>query len=80
MNAEELAQVLEDLIRAVVEDEDGDPTELQGARLVSFARAGLLTNDAGFVVELVDGSEFQISVIQSRSGEHSEEDIEDDAP
>ena len=37
-----------------------------GARLASFRRARLLTRDAGVVITLADGSEFQISVIQSR--------------
>lgn len=69
MTADELAEVIEDLLFAVVEDEEGDAEELHGARLVSFARAGLLPNDAGVVVTLGDGSEFQISVIQSKVGD-----------
>lgn len=34
--------------------------------MVSFAGAGVMTNDAGFVMRLDDGSEFQVTVIQSR--------------
>ncbi len=74
MNAEDVAGVIEDLLRAVVEDEDGDAVELQGALLVSFRRAGLLMRDAGVVITLADGSEFQISVVQSRIGERDDED------
>lgn len=74
MNAEEMAEVLEDLLRSLADDEDGDAIELQGARLVSFRRAGLLTRDAGVVITLDDGSEFQISVVQSRIGERDDED------
>ena len=51
-----------------------DAVELQGARLVSFRRAGLLTRDAGVVITLADRSEFQISVVQSRIGERDDED------
>jgi len=74
VNAEDVAGVIEDLLRAVVEDEDGDAVELQGALLVSFRRAGLLTRDAGVVITLADGAEFQISVVQSRIGERDDED------
>lgn len=34
----------------------------------SFADAGVMTNDAGLVLRLADGSEFQISVVQSKEG------------
>jgi hypothetical protein len=54
VTAEELAEVIEDLLRSLAEDEDGDAEELQGATLASFRRPGLLTNDAGVVVTLDD--------------------------
>ncbi|MBX3232000.1 MAG: hypothetical protein KIT84_20210 [Labilithrix sp.] len=74
MTADELAEVIEDLIRAVVEDEEGDAEELHGARLSSFRHAGLLTRNAGVVITLADGSEFQISVVQSRISDRDDED------
>lgn len=74
MNAEDLAEVIEDLLRTVVEDEEGDAEDLHGATLASFARAGLLTGDAGIVITLADGAEFQVSVVQSRIGGHEDED------
>lgn len=74
MNAEEMVEVLEDLLRSLADDEDGDAVELQGARLVSFRRAGLLTRDAGVVITLADGAELQIAVVQSRIGERDDED------
>lgn len=81
MNAEDLAEVIEDLLRAVAEDEEGDAEELHGGRLASFRRAGLLTRNEGVVVTLADGSEFQVTVIQSRIGDREEdEDTDDDAP
>lgn len=73
MTAGELAEALEDLLRAMAEDEEGDETELRGATLTSFERAGLLTSNAGVVITLADGSEFQISVVQSQIGDHEED-------
>ena len=78
MTAQALAEAIEDLLRSLAEDDDGDAEELQGATLASFARAGLLTTDAGVVVTLADGAEFQITVRQSRIGERDQE--ADDEP
>ena len=33
-----------------------------------YVQAGVLTNDRGVVVELDDGSKFQITIVQSSSG------------
>ena len=38
--------------------------ELQDVR--TYADLGMLTNNAGLVVEMDDGSEFQITVVRSR--------------
>lgn len=67
MTIEELVEVIEDLLRSQVEDED-DATELRGAKITSFRRAGVITRDAGFTIELVDGSEYEVTIVQSRSG------------
>lgn len=72
MNAEELAEVVEDLLRGVAEEEEGDAEGLHGPRLASFRRAGLLTRDAVVVITLANGAEFQISVIQSRIGDRDD--------
>lgn len=80
MTAEELAEAIEDLLRSLVEDEDGDAEELHGASLASFKRAGLLTSDAGIVITLKDGAEYQVRVIQSRAGCTEEDDCEDGTP
>jgi hypothetical protein len=34
--------------------------------ILTFDEAGMLTNDKGLVVRTSDGSEFQITIIQSR--------------
>ena len=38
----------------------------QVARVETFEEVGILTNDAGLVVTMKDGSEFQLTVVQSR--------------
>lgn len=39
---------------------------LEGGDVLSFEEGFYLTNDDGFVIRLADGSEFQITVRQSR--------------
>jgi hypothetical protein len=62
MDAEELAAALEDIL-------DDLPTEdvLYGRvkRTSSFEAKGVLTTDAGLVVEMSDGTEFQVTVVKS---------------
>ena len=38
----------------------------QITRVETFEEVGMLTNDAGLVVTMKDGSEFQLTVVQSR--------------
>ena len=40
--------------------------EFENVEAVSYEAAGVLTRDAGFVVHLPDGSEFQVTVVRSR--------------
>ena len=35
-------------------------------RIETYAEAGILTNNAGLVVELADGSQFQVTVVGSK--------------
>lgn len=44
-------------------DDDGDPVRSVG----SFESEGLLTRDAGVVLRLADGSEYQLTIVCSRS-------------
>ena len=39
-------------------------TGIENAR--SYEEAGVMTRDAGFVIRMRDGSEFQVTVVQSR--------------
>ena len=46
-----------------VSQEDDD---LAIARVESYRDAGILTNNEGIVVELTDGSQFQVTIVRSR--------------
>lgn len=69
VDAIRLCEILVNVLDAHVDDiEDaGLPaSELTGAEVETFCDAGVLTDDAGFVVTLADGREFQVTVVQSR--------------
>lgn len=57
---------------AAVLNDEGDINEILDPdgidRAVPYDEAGVLTNNAGFLVRLDDGSEFQITVVRSRRG------------
>jgi hypothetical protein len=64
VNAHKFAEVLRDAI--VVFDESAGFDEDVCLRGVdTFAEVGLLTRDAGIVVQFADGSEFQVTVVRS---------------
>jgi hypothetical protein len=71
MNAARLADVIKELMDTYVDcgaEALGEP-ELDGASVGTLAEAGVITADAGLVVTLEDGSEFQVTVVQSRSAQ-----------
>jgi hypothetical protein len=53
-------------------EEIGEPN-LLARSVATFAERGVLTRNAGLVVRLQDGSEFQITIVQSQQA-----DLEDD--
>jgi hypothetical protein len=68
MNAARLADVIKELIDTYVDcgaEALGEP-ELDGANVETFADAGVVTINDGVVAMLEDGSEFQITVVQSK--------------
>jgi len=73
MNETEMQDALKTLLEeiAYMDADDrgrfGVPDELADIENVNtFADAGLMTNNAGVVLKLADGSEFQVAVVQSR--------------
>jgi len=73
MNETELQDALKMLLEeiAYMDADDrgqfGVPDELADIEnVITFADAGLMTNNAGVVLKLGDGSEFQVTIVQSR--------------
>lgn len=46
------------------------------ARVATFEQRGVLTRNNGLVVTLADGSEYQVTIVQSKRGEIEDEDEE----
>jgi len=73
MNETEMPDALKTLLEEItyMDADDrgqfGVPDELADIENIStFADAGPMTNNAGVVLKLADGSEFQVAVVQSR--------------
>jgi len=74
MNARQLQDQLRDLLEAVMfaRDDADDPARdlaehVEGIRqIATFDDVGTLTRDKGLVIEARDGSEFQLTIVQSR--------------
>jgi hypothetical protein len=49
--------------------EDGWPEEMLNNVTVPFHEAGVMTDNAGLVLRLEDGSEFQVTVVRSRDAD-----------
>ena len=62
-----VAKTLQDGLRQLITD-GCDSSEIcwENLRVQTFAEAGLMTRDCGLVITLPDGSEFQLTIIQSR--------------
>jgi len=65
MNEREFAQELQ-LILEAGGAEQGPLDPEQVVRVEDFESVGMLTHDVGLVVMMKDGSEFQLTVVQSR--------------
>ncbi len=73
MNETELQDTLRTLLQELsyMDTDDLDhfdiPCELaEIERIRTFDEAGVLTQDAGLVITTADGSEFQLTIVQSR--------------
>ena len=65
MNAEGFQNCLQAVLTGELEvNESFDPDAIRSVE--SFGEAGVLTRDAGLVVRMADGVEFQITIVRSR--------------
>jgi hypothetical protein len=76
VTAERFEELIQVILQALSEGEDCSPAadlgilseaiDLTGARVRTFAEAGVLTLKKGVVVSYDDGTEFQVSIVLSR--------------
>ena len=64
MNAHEFIDLLQEIL-----DEHCDEDI---ARIVTYSDAGMLTRDAGLVIRMTSGDEFQVTIVQVRHGRDDE--------
>jgi hypothetical protein len=78
MDDRKLERILMELVEDIASDEELqaslDLPTLANARARGFEEARVLTEDRGIVLTLADGSEFQITIVQSGGGEEEAED------
>jgi hypothetical protein len=81
MNERKMERALLEMFEDIATDEELqaslDQPALADAQVKTFEDAGLLTRDRGIVLSLKDGSEFQITIVQS-AGSGDDEDEEAD--
>lgn len=58
MSEKEMAMVLSEAL--------SESEELEINNVRTFEEAGMLTRDAGLIIKLLDGSEFQVSIVRRR--------------
>ncbi|MBU6429569.1 MAG: hypothetical protein KGR26_11190 [Cyanobacteria bacterium REEB65] len=54
-----------DMVEALIEALETNDVDLEVERTSSFEEVGLLTKNAGVIVRLANGREFQLTVVQS---------------
>ena len=60
-------EVVEDALMGILMgDWSVEDTALEGCSVRTFANAGVMTYNQGLVLRLPDGSEFQVTIVQSR--------------
>ena len=65
MDAKQFVESLWEVL-ASTDDEGNDINQQTIRRIDSFEDVGMLTKDPGLVVRMNDGSEFQVTVVQSQ--------------
>lgn len=61
-------QTLQNGLRNLIEGTASDDDDIlwENLRVHTFDEAGVMTRDAGLVITLPDGTEFQLTIVQSR--------------
>jgi hypothetical protein len=83
MNERKMERTLLELFEDIASDEELqaslDHPALANAQVKTFEDAGLLTRDRGIVLSLEEGSEFQITIVQSARSEDEDSDEDEEA-
>ena len=85
MNETDFQNALQNLLNAAASingESDGGDLEaeaepFEGCRVVGYEEAGVLTRNAGLVVRMADGSEFQVTIVQSQAGRDEDDELVD---
>ena len=64
MNDEDIQSMLRDLLTEP--ESAADWAALDGLKVATYSEAGMMTYDKGLVLTTPDGSEFRITIVQSR--------------
>ena len=61
-------ETLQNGLRNLIEGTGSDDDDIlwENFRVQTFDEAGVMTRDAGLVITLPDGTEFQLTIVQSR--------------
>ena len=67
-NNEFTEETLQNGLRNLIEGTASDDDDIlwENLRVHTFDEAGVMTRDAGLVITLPDGTEFQLTIVQSR--------------
>jgi hypothetical protein len=83
MNERKMERAFLELFEDIASDDELqaslDQPALANAQVKTFEDAGLLTRDRGIVLTLEDGSEFQVTIVQSAKAENEDSDEDEEA-
>lgn len=71
MTDQELQQALQDQLLYPNDEAGFADYDAELVDASTFAEAGVMTRNAGLVLRFADGSEFQVTLVQSRQGDES---------
>jgi len=60
-------EIVEEALEGILSgDWDTENSALEGARILTFQQAGVMTYNKGLVITLPDGTEYQLTIVRSR--------------
>lgn len=60
-------EIVEEALDGILRGEwDTENSALEGSRIKTFQQAGVMTYNKGLVITLLDGTEYQLTIVRSR--------------